>query len=114
MAVGSVTRVVETARRELNDVGPVYKWRDIELCAYLVQGQIELIKVRPDAAISDSIQITAPATTLAKGDSLTVDTMFEPVLTYYVCYQALSKSAQYADANKAQAFYQRFTESLGR
>jgi hypothetical protein len=116
MAAGDVTRTIDTARRALNDLGPVYKWRDVELCAYLTQGQVELIKLRPDAVVTtpDVIPITAPTVISSKTGSLSVDAMFEPVLSDYVCYQALMKHTQYADPSKGAGYYKMFQESALR
>jgi hypothetical protein len=113
MAAGSSSRVVINARRLLKDIGPIYKWLDDELLRAIHTGQLEMIKMRPDMHSAQAIPLTAPSLLTSTGDSdLVIDEVFEDALTNFVCYQALTKHVEYANATLASAYMSNFAASL--
>lgn len=97
MAVSLASVAIYRARRTLEDIGPAYKWKDVELIGYCDEGQNEIIRNRPDSTASsldteppDSITaITALGTTLA------IDDMFLPELVNYIVEKANQKRASF-------------------
>lgn len=114
MAVSTASVAINRARRILEDIGPNYRWRDVELLQLLSEGQLEIVKRRPDstATLADTIPLTAITDVSATGTSLSIDNMFLDCLVDYIVGRANEKRATFADATKAVFHMNKFNASI--
>ena len=106
------TSVHERVRRQLEDIGPSYKWRDSEIYLYISDGRDEVARRRPDALTGTSVAVSDLTAITTSGQSLEVDDMFIAPIVDYACYRAHMKRAPFCDPNKGQLHYKAFLDAI--
>lgn len=109
----SASDIIDRARRLLEDIGPQYKWRDVELITYVNDGQREICMKSPHAMImadESVIPVPLPTEITALVDELQISDMYLGRLTDWVVARALEKRAAFAPDGKA-AYHRALVEA---
>ena len=103
--------IIARARLQLQDViSGAYRWTDAELTYWVVDGSIEIGRLKPEA-ITD-YQSSPTAASIPSGAS-SINSLYGTALVDYVCYRALSKDGEDGEAQVAGRYLQSFYAGLG-
>ena len=105
--------VITQVRSLINDASGTL-WPNAELLGWLAEAQRRVLMLRPDAGLTATTAITLrPATTLAIGDTLTLNEDFKSHLVNWVCYRAfLQNSENTENATRAASHLSLFNSEM--
>jgi hypothetical protein len=105
--------VITMARRQLADDQGEKRWSDAALLAYLVEGQDEIVRQRPETRLGLDGARSTVAAVADLSAALTLDASWRGALADYVCFRAFSEdAADEANASRAQQHYQLYQARL--
>ena len=101
----TVTQVIDTIRRTLNDEGDTERWTDAALIRYVSDAHQFLYQIRPDLFLDANGDVSVPSNLATLGASLTVGEAWRPFLQAYACSRALEEdSADTENMRRANEF----------
>ncbi len=93
--------VVTRARLILKDANGV-RWDDDEMLLWIIDGQREIVRKRPDSRYASSVVVADLNDPTALGDTLDIDDTFIGAMADWVLYRCFSKDAEFSP-NKSQS-----------